>query len=598
MGSIVAILARTIPADETVARRMLSAAPHRGSAMAVCVCGNAVLGVSNKADFSDSNVSTEGLTMAAFSGKLDNAADLTMLLTKTGHPPISAQPADVAVSMFEAFGPDAPNRMRGVFAGIITNGRQIWCFRDHHGFKPLYYRDEPRAFLVATEVKQVIAGAGLARQPNLEGLERILFGKRTEDPPCALQGVNHIKQAVTYSAGMNTGMQRYVYWHPEKFFETARLSSAEIGEKFDEVFGQAVGRSLTGNDVVSLSGGIDSPAVAAYAAPRYRELTGRPLTALSAVFPDLPKVDETRFIQMVVDYLGMDLHTYRIRAAVLDDVQHWCDLLDGPVPTVSVPEMHENYALARRLGFRNILTGELAEYVIGFRAHAMGHLLTHGRWKALCRFLAAELDRGRSRSWLAKELMVSFIPGRPANWYLRTFRPAPRRMIPDWVNHPKINDRPYRPDLLIPARRRWTENQLVAFKGATLIDEADELCAELAGVTLRRPFTDIDLWEFFLSLPAEVKLPDLRLKTFLRGLLRGKLPDAILDRPDKTVFNDHLLSQVNYPLMRQLLVKPNHAFEGIDYRRLAARIERQDLKLFEWLWASTLVRIHAFLSLA
>jgi asparagine synthase (glutamine-hydrolysing) len=576
---------------------MLAAAPHRGADLAVSLCGRCVLGVSNKADFTDSSISTKGQIMAAFSGKLDNAADLTSLVKKAGHAPVSVNAADIVVSLFETFGPGAPNHMRGVFAGIVTNGRELWCFRDHLGFKPLYYRDEPRAFFVATEAKQVLAGASLRREPNIESLERILFGKKYEDPPCALQGANHIRQATTYTSSIDSGIQRHIYWHPEAFLETARIAPADVGERFAELFGQAVSRSLTGNDVISLSGGIDSSAIAAFAAPLHVKLTGRPLTALSAVFPDHPKVDESRYIQMIVDYLGMDLHTYRIGAKVLDDVEHWCNLLDGPVPTVSIPEMYENYALARQIGYRNILTGEIAEYVVGFRAHTMGHLLTHGRWKALWRLAATELKRGKSWRWLVRELLTSVTPGQVTNWYLHSRRRDHRRWIPDWVNHQKVRDAPYRPDLLISARNRWSQQQLVAFKGATLIDEADELCADLSGVTLRRPFADIDLWEFFLSLPAEVKIPDLRLKTLMRGLLRGRLPDAILDRSDKTSFNDHMLSQVNYPILRQFLITPNHVFDGVDYSRLTARLERENLNLFEWMWASTLVRVHAFLSL-
>ncbi len=598
MGAIVAVLARTIPCDLAIARRMLAAAPHRGADLAVSVCGNCVLGVSNKADFSDSRISTEGPTMAAFSGKLDNATDLATLLTKAGHAPMSANPADVVVSLFNAFGPDAPNRMRGVFAGIVTDGRLVWCFRDHLGFKPLYYRDESRAFFVATEAKQVIAGADLRREPNLDAIEGILFGKGTEDMPCALQGANHIKQAMTYAASIDTKVQPYRYWSPEKLLETARITSAEVGERFSELFGQAVARCLTGEDVVSLSGGIDSPAVAAFAAPQYAKLTGRPLSALSAVFPDLPKVDESQYIKLIVEHLGMNLHTYRIKARALDDVQHWCNLLDGPVSTIVVPEIYENYALARQLGFRNILTGEVAEYVIGFRAHIMGHLLTHGRWKALWRLIETELRQGRSRKTIAHQVLIPFIPGQIANWYLRARRLDNRKWIPDWVNHRKVKEAPYQPDLLPPARRRWSEQQLVAFKGSTLITAADEVCADLNGVTVRRPFADIDLWEFFLSLPAEIKIPDLRLKTLMRRLLRGKLPDEILDRRDKTVFNDHMMSQVNYPILRQLLVNPNHPIVGVDYRRLAARIEREELNLFDWVWASSLVRAHAFLSLS
>lgn len=99
----------------------------------------------------------------------------------------------------------------------------------------------------------------------------------------------------------------------------------------------------------------------------------------------------------------------------------------------------------------------------------------------------------------------------------------------------------------------------------------------------------------FLSLPAEIKYPDLRPKTLLRRLARGHVPDAILDRRDKTYFDDHMMKQIDYPVLKQMLTKPSHRVRGVDYERLAARLDRQDLTLIDWIWANDLVRIHAFL---
>ena len=50
---------------------------------------------------------------------------------------------------------------------------------------------------------------------------------------------------------------------------------------------------LTGRDAVSLSGGVDSPPIAAYANREYRRRFGRPVSALSAVYPTYPESDES-----------------------------------------------------------------------------------------------------------------------------------------------------------------------------------------------------------------------------------------------------------------------------------------------------------------
>ncbi len=593
---MIAILARSGPVEPALARRMLAAAPHRGSCVALRVVGDCVLGVANRPDFADSTLSGEGPVVAALSGGLDNGAELEAALTTAGFPPASPAAADVVAAAFRAFGADAPQRMRGAFAGLVTDGRTLWCFRDHIGFRPLFYRDDRRRFVAASEPRQVVVGAQLPEEPDLEVLEQILYGRMPSDTPAALRGVARLSQATTLTVDGENGVALRRYWHPAELLESARLAPADVRDRFIELLSQAVARSLTGRDVILLSGGVDSPAVAAFAAPEHRRRSGRPMAALSAVFPDLPAVDERRYIEVVTEHFGIELHTYRPRARALDDVEQWCRLFGSPVPIVSVPELADTHSLARRLGYENLLTGEFAEFAFGSPTHLVSHLLTHRRWRALASLLLTERRRGVSSQRLAEHLLATFVPGRLANRYLHwRRRDAPQR-IPDWLDGRKVNEIPFRADLLPPSRLRWLRAQLGGLQGSTITMEAEEVCAALAGVTVRRPFADIDLWEFFLSLPAELKCPDLRFKSLVRGLLRGRLPDPILDRRTKTLFDDHVMTQVDYPTLTRLLAAPRHRMPGVDYRRLAQRIEQGNFNRFDWHWAKDLAAIHAFLN--
>jgi asparagine synthase (glutamine-hydrolysing) len=597
MGSIVAILSRTSRPDPDGARRMLAVSPHRGSDVLMRVCGNTVLGVSNEPDFIDCVLSAEGEFNAVFSGQLDNAAELAKIFAASGVQAVSTNPADVVVSAFRAFGPDAPNRMRGVFASVVTDGRRMWCFRDQLGLQPLFFRDDPRGFFVATEVKQVIAGAGIQREPDMEVLERIFYGRLRQDSPSAFKGVSRLPHATTLSVNGKGTITPRAYWHPRRMLETAKVaSSQEVKERFDQLFERAVARCLTGNDVVSLSGGVDSPAVAGYAAPLFRQKTGKPLSALSLVFPDHPNVDESSHIQRVTEFLDMRLYTCTPRVRILDDLAKWCQILDGPIPNMSAPQMHDYYLEARQLGFRNILTGDIAECVADLPRHAAGHLLVNRRWLALARFVRTQRTQGRSWRTVASQLFLPLVPGRIANQYLSWRGLDFPKRIPAWLDSRKLNEVPFRNDLVPPGRERWLALQTLPLEGCPITMEGGEMCAALSGVTVRRPFADIDLWEFFLSLPAEIKYPDLRSKTLMRQLLRGRVPNEILDRRKKTYFDDHVMSQVDYAMLRQYLSKPKHPIVGVDYGLLEERLQKQDLNLVEWIWVNDLVRIHAFLS--
>jgi hypothetical protein len=82
----------------------------------------------------------------------------------------------------------------------------------------------------------------------------------------------------------------------------------------------------------------------------------------------------------------------------------------------------------------------------------------------------------------------------------------------------------------------------------------------------------------------------------VRGFLRGVVPDEILDRKRKTLFNDHVMTQIDYPALSRLLVKPRHRLPGVNYERLAERIQGQNFNRYDWFWAKDLAWIHAFLN--
>jgi asparagine synthase (glutamine-hydrolysing) len=596
MSSLSANLARSGVAEPDRVRRMLEAAPHRGTQLDTRTIGACALGVSRRDDDDHAGVSSGERLVAAFSGLLDNGPELRGALIGAGAQPRGNAQADLVEAAWETWGERAPARMRGQFAAAVSDGERIWCFRDQVGFRAVYHRTDDSGVFFASEAKQVLAGAGVAREADLDAVEAILFGYGGgPQASCSLRGVRRMNAASVVTADRDGLSPERLYWHPERLIESGRDTPDEARERFAELFGQAVSRCLTGQDAISLSGGIDSTAVAAFAAPGHEERFGSPVSALSAVFPDLPGVDETRWIEMVVEYLKMPLHTYRPHSKSLDDVERWCGLLDAPTPVVSVPELDENYALAAQLGHRSLLTGELAEYVVANSGHLAGHLLTHGRITALSQLLRTQRERGARLPFMTKQFIPALVPGRVANAYLRARGVERAVPPPDWIIRPDIRHTP-RPDLMHPIRGRWIALQTAAFGGASETLAADEVVASMHGVDVRRPFVDVDLWEFFLSLRAEVKFPDTRRKTLVKSCLRGRLPDAILDRKDKTVFGEHLLTHADYDLIGRYVIDPPHRFDGVDYARLAERIEQRDFTLWEFCWARDLTSVHAFLA--
>jgi asparagine synthase (glutamine-hydrolysing) len=593
---VIALLGRTDLPDENLARRALAAVPYDVPDVTIRRLGHCLLGLAMQRDLPDGSISTEGSLIAVVDGRIDNRAELHRELGAVGTPPASGADADVVVAAFRKHGPEVVSRFRGVYACAVSDGNTLWAFRDHVGFRALFYRDDPGGFVLAKEAKSVVVGSQIREEPDIEVLKAIYYGGLPAWAPAALKGVARLPQGTLLTIGAEPGVKWKRYWSPADLLETSRYDVREAGERFLDLLKQAVHRSLTGKDVLFLSGGLDSPAVAAYAAPEHLRRTGRPLGGLAVIFPDLPSVDERPYIELVAKRFGIDLRTYSTSARTLDDTDEWVRRLGSPVAGLAIPEVWESYSRARSLGYRNVLTGEFAELTYGKFPHMLGHLLLRGRFHALYEVMKNEHHAGAGRRDLVRQAMEAFVPGRVINWWLAMRGRNMMYKVPPWFARSHYNPLISRRDYMVRARDRWRDQQLLGTYGNTIMMEADATLAAMAGVTIRRPFGDVDLWEFFLSLRAEVKFPVLQWKALARQALRGVIPDEILDRKDKTFFNDHVMRQIDYPTLERLLVKPRHRLDGVNYEILAERIARRELDFREWMRARDLARIHAFLN--
>jgi asparagine synthase (glutamine-hydrolysing) len=356
---------------------------------------------------------------------------------------------------------------------------------------------------------------------------------------------------------------------------------------------RAVGRALGPESVISLSGGIDAPAVAAFAAPIHRARTGRPLSALSAVYPDFPSVDESQYIELIAERLGMNLRTFVPHAGPVEGIKDLLAVTDAPVPTVSLAESAEYYRLARSFGHRTVLTGEMAEFVMAMGGHTLHHLMRRGRFGAVARYLQAERARGIPGLRVARSAAVSALPSSWVRERRRRRGQLPQQKV-SWLEAEMAGGR-------TPAARlgresdAWETQQISAFIGPGLSVEADEAIQMACGVRVRRPWLDIDLWEFFLSLPAEVKYPNGQYKALVRRWLRGIVPDEILDRRDRTFFDESFFARLDYSVVRELIASDGYEMPGVDYQQLRRRLDEGGLSLLEAMWAKDLAVIHAFM---
>ena len=594
MSAIAAIGLRYGYPDARSVSDMLAASPHRGSEQVIETMGSVALGAVWERGWARASVFKGDRLIAALAGRLDNASDLRSILAlPSGSREGDDADAAIVAAAFDKWGPEGISRFRGSFSCLLTNGASIWAFRDQFGSRPLYFHHARDAFVVATEVKQVLAGAQISREPDLEHLRGVLLGGFQAST--AFKGVSRIPQrSVAHVGPRSADVEIAPYWDPSANVATARIGWEEAIEGTRHALNVAVSRVLTGRDAILLSGGLDSPSLAAFAAKAPTH--GEPFQAVTSVYPDFPTVDESPWTRMAAEHLGLPLHEFVAKAGSLDDLEFWTQRLDGPVDVISIPEQAEAYRVARELGARTVLTGEIAETVFESRAYLLDDLIVRGRIQAAFASMGGARRVLRRYRWFSKELIRIFAP---PSWMVAYYKKhsRPFKGIPPWIDQSHLRRPVGWVDLdELPAKERWRKMQLAWMIGPGLMFEADEICAASCGVESRRPFADVDLFEYVLSLPGDVKFPGPRPKPLLRAAVRGMLPDALLDRKDKTVFDAFSEARADYLTLRGLLLAPSYRIEGIDYELLAQRLQSQAMPAWELQWARTLARIQTFLN--
>jgi hypothetical protein len=294
-------------------------------------------------------------------------------------------------------------------------------------------------------------------------------------------------------------------------------------------------------------------------------------------------------VELLTAQFGMRLHMYEPGVRALDRLEEWVRSCDSPVIASSLSQAAEFFAEARKLGARTIFSGDNAEFVFdNGQRFLLPYLLFQGRFSAVLHYLAGQRARGASVAMIGRQILKAFLPDRIADARARA---AYRPRIPDWLDHRRM-ERLVAP--LPPARRRWRHWQVAVLNHPNLGAETEAISQAMSGVTVRRPWADVDLWEFFLSLPAETKFPDVqRPKLLVRRLLRGRVPDEILTKV-KHYYDEVALASIDYSLLRRLVSVSDYRMPGVDYERLAERLRRQDLKTFDLSYAYGVAAIHAF----
>ena len=102
----------------------------------------------------------KGRLYISYNGEIYNFMELRRELELAGHHFITTSDTEVLLHLYEHYGQDMVNRLRGMFSfAIWDEDRQgMLLARDGFGIKPLYYMDHQGVITAASQVKALLAG--------------------------------------------------------------------------------------------------------------------------------------------------------------------------------------------------------------------------------------------------------------------------------------------------------------------------------------------------------------------------------------------------------------------------------------------------------
>lgn len=482
-----------------------------------------------------------GRHCVVFNGEIYNATDLRTELEHRHGFATDHSDTEVLVHGFEEWGHGLFERLNGMFAVAIWDrqNRQLVIARDRTGEKPLYVGKLQRGYAIASELKALLRHPELRTTLDIVAIDQYLAFDYVLGPRTILEHVTKLS-AGHYASVTCSGYRPEPFWAPQ--FERIDAEEQDLVKRLDRLLDESVARRMVADVPIGLflSGGLDSTTVGWYMRRHSEQLH-----SFSIGFED-GRFDESPYAKYAARALGTTHHLELFsQDRVLDLVPRVAEVLDEPMGDQSI---FPTFLLSQftRQHVKVALGGDGSdELLMGYKAY----LPLKVSWAFDT--LPEVIRRAVAASALRLPTHIGSLPLRGVQ-FARRLGDSPAQRLLCHLGSFKGNAT----WILAPELREALTNRVTASAGEMLLDgcapgsAANETVAAYlrgylqedilvkidrasmaASLEVRTPFLDPNLIDFLLGVPASMRLRRATGKFLLRRLMRGRIPDEIIDRP-------------------------------------------------------------------
>jgi asparagine synthase (glutamine-hydrolysing) len=483
-----------------------------------------------------------------FNGEIYNFKELRAALISEGAQFRTQSDTEVLLIAYQVWGRDMLRRLNGMWAFAIYDrvAGRLFLSRDRLGEKQIYYANTDRYFVFGSEMATPLGYSNGQRKLRLAALAEFLTYQYIGGNETAVEGINALLPAHWMEVSKEGSIQTGSYWDVSTC-GSHHMPPASLAEATEEVYAlltDSVRLRMTADVPVSLmlSSGLDSSALAHILTA---ELDA-PLVAVSAGYLDR-EFDESEEAGHLAGRFGLPWHQTLIH--------------DRDIPPLFDDYMAHNSSLQsntaawvyyfackriRELGFKVALNGNGGdELFCGYptlqadAVHRYYQFLPGSARRAVhsaAQLLPASLGRVSLDYKIKKFSECQYISPLLAHAYWRTVfsEESLNSVLSDQARNARppftiTYDRAY--EKLGHVTEPFRRNMIADFQAwlSPMLPWVDNI-SMAHSIELRLPFLDHRLIERMLSLPSDWLFRGWKLKRFMKRMLRGRLPDDVLNR--------------------------------------------------------------------
>ena len=252
----------------------------------------------------------DGSIWIVFNGEIYNHRELRERLIARGHSYRTHSDTETIVHLYEEYGQDCVQHLRGMFAFAIwdTRQRKLFIARDRLGIKPLYYQLTRDRLVFGSEIKVLFEHPSVHAEFRRASLPEFLAFGYLSGAETFYQNIDKLMPGHWMEVSERGDVRIEQYWDLKLGPPEGSLSENEYVSAYRDLLEGAVNSHLM-SDVplgVFLSGGVDSSAVAALMTKIRRE----PVETFSVGYSE-HNYSELPYARIVADHIHSMLYGKR-----------------------------------------------------------------------------------------------------------------------------------------------------------------------------------------------------------------------------------------------------------------------------------------------